>query len=550
MEKFNVSFRGKDYKVAPLSTVLEFLTENQLQIKHPVAAVLNGHLTRVDRKIKVDSTLEIIQLESYMGQKIYESSLVFLFVTAFQKKFPTKQVRIQHAIPGGVYAEIVGEEAVKEDVKEVADLMKKMSSDSLPIGLIKEDWDLCLRIMKESGRDDLVDLYRYYAPTEMDLYELDGYKEPFYLPLITNTKFLKDFDLKRYQDGIAILVPDFDKKDKPMSELDHIPKLFGTYTEFKEWGHILQINSVGQLNHYVMNEDIGNLIKVTEALHEKKIAQIADQISKQEYVPRLVLIAGPSSSGKTTFSKRLEVQLRVNGFTPVAVSLDNYFVERDKTPRDEFGNYDFESVDAIDVPLFSYQLASLLKGEEVTLPIFDFKTGTRHLTGKKMKLLPNQIMIVEGIHGLNPKLSGGIEDKDKFKIYISPLTQLNLHHHDRVPSTDTRLIRRIVRDSFFRGYSAADTLKQWKSVRHGESKNIFPFQEEANIIFNSAMFYELSILKPYAERELLKVHRNHPMYPDAQRLLKFLSFFLPLEPDDVPQTSILREFVGGSTFKY
>ncbi|MEI8346151.1 MAG: nucleoside kinase, partial [Pseudomonadota bacterium] len=291
-------------------------------------------------------------------------------------------------------------------------------------------------------------------------------------------------------------------------------------------------------------------IKVSEALHEKKVSQIADMIAKRPFIPRVVLIAGPSSSGKTTFSKRLGVQLLVNGLRPVAISLDNYFVERERTPKDENGDFDFEALEAIDVELFNQQLNQLIRGEEVSIPRFDFRTGGRKGISQKLKLEADHILIIEGIHGLNPTLTKSVEDKYKFRIYISALTQLNLHRHDRISTSDSRLIRRIVRDSYFRGYSASETLSRWPSVRKGENKNIFPLQENGDVMFNSALFYELSVLKGHAERALLKVGKDDPVYIEAQRLLKFLSYFLPIDSSDVPNTSILREFIGGSSFDY
>ncbi|MBF0312551.1 MAG: nucleoside kinase [Oligoflexia bacterium] len=547
--KIKVVFREGEYKVRNGISVLELIEEQELPVKNPVAAVINGHAAQLSKHIKSDSTLDIVELETYQGQRIYESSVLFLFSVAFAKRFPEMNVFIQHSFNQGIYAEVKERPVTEEEVESIEKLMKDLVLQERPIKRMVYDWDIAQSKMKELGRQDLINLFRYYSPAQVEMYELDGVEECLYLPLLPNTKYLQEFRLKKYQDGMVIMFPDYEK-GRALFEFRPITKLFNTYKEHYEWTRILKIRTVGQLNKYIMNNAIEDLILVSESFHEKRVAKIADEITGRKFIPKVVLIAGPSSSGKTTFSKRLDMQLRVNGLRPVAISLDNYFLERAKTPKDKEGNYDFESLNAIDVPLFGDHLSKLLRGEEVDLPVFDFRTGTRHFKGEKFALADDQIIIIEGIHGINPKLTGLIEDKFKYKIYVSALTQLNLHRHDRVPTADTRLLRRIVRDSNFRGYSGNQTLLQWRHVRVGETVNVFPFQEEADSIFNSALFYELAVLKVYAERELLKVERSHPMYPEAQRLLAFLSFFLPLESLNVPKTSIVREFIGGSSFKY
>ncbi len=549
MEKIKIDCLGKEYSIDKLTTPLEFIKENGIHTQMPVAVVINGHMTRLDKNIRVNSTMEIIEKDTPQGERIYESSVLFLFLAAFTKTFPNHRVFIQHSIHRGVYAEIDGEIG-KKDVEKVFLAMKQMVMDQMPITRVHRDWDVHLEVMEEKGRQDLISLFRYYNPTVLKFYQLDDIEESVYLPLLPNTKYLTHFELERYQDGIVILFPDFTDGIKESVYLEQ-PKMFETYRDYHRWSRILKIRSVGKLNQHIMNNDIDQLIMIAEANHEKKVAQIADQIIKSgETVPRLVLIAGPSCSGKTTFSKRLSIQLHVNGYRSVAVSLDDYFIDRDKTPKDKDGNRDFESLEIIDVELFNEHLQRMLKGEEVTTPHYDFHTGKRTGKGKTIKLADDQIIIIEGIHGLNPKLTGSIDKKDKFKVYVSALTQLNLHRHDRIPTSDTRLIRRLVRDSSFRGYSAQETLNQWKSVRAGEAKNIFPLQENADVFFNSALFYELSVLKSQAEKELLRVDRSNPMYAEAERLRKFLSYFLPIGVENVPHISILREFIGDSLFKY
>ncbi|MBL6991398.1 MAG: nucleoside kinase [Bacteriovoracaceae bacterium] len=549
MENINITYKEKIYEITPLCTVSEFIKENNIPVEDPVGVVINGYLTRLGNKLRIDSMIDIVELASPQGKKIYDSSVQFLFLVAFTKLFPDLSVFIQHSIHKGIYAEVHRGMLTNDDVAKLETNMRKMVSEDLPIERITKDWDIALSEMKEQERQDMVNLYRYYTPSSFKLYELDGVSEALYLPLVPSTKDLSYFKLEKYQDGVVIVIPDF-TFSKEIPEFVDRPKLFKTYQEYHYWSRILKVRTVGQLNRYIMHGGIGDLIKVAEAFHEKRVAEIADQITERERRAKLVLIAGPTSSGKTTFAKRLGVQLMVNGYRPVSISMDNYFVDRDKTPRDEEGNYDFETIDAIDVSLFVQHISSLLKGEEIEIPRFDFQTGTKRSSGKKMRLESDEIVIIEGIHGINPKLTESISNRDKFKIYIAPLTQLNLHRHDRIPSSDTRLIRRLVRDSFFRGYSAAETLHRWRSVRNGEKKNIFPLQEEADTIYNSALFYELSVLKLYAERELLHVERSDQMYVEAQRLLKFLSYFLPLDASDIPSNSILKEFIGGSSFNY
>ena len=547
MQKLKVVYKGKEYDVSPLSTAQEIILSHNLPVKDPMAVVVNGHFTRLTEKIKVDSTVEIIEFGSPLGRRIYETSVLFLFLVAFSRKFPELTVFIQHSIHRGVYAEIQGRKLNAEEIGSIDQEMRRMVKDNLPIERFTEDWDVSLNEMVDKDRQDIFNLYRYLAPSVFKYYKLEGIRESLYLPLAPSTGILGHFGLEPYEDGVVVMMPD---ENKQIPKFVNRPKLFNTYREYHEWSRILKVRTVGQLNRYIMDERIGDLIRVAEAFHEKKVAQIADQITKREHVPRLVLIAGPSSSGKTTFSKRLGIQLIVNGFHPVTINMDNYFVDRDLTPRDANGNYDFESLEAIDVALFIEHVAALLRGEEIEIPKFDFFTGTKRGSGKKLKLNGNQIIIIEGIHGINPKLTSSIAVEDKFKIYIAPLTQLNLHRHDRIAASDTRLIRRLVRDSYFRGYGASETLARWRSVREGEKKNIFPLQEEADAIYNSALFYELSVLKTHAERELLRVEKDDPSYPEARRLRKFMTYFLPLNPDNIPSTSILREFIGGSDFRY
>jgi len=359
--------------------------------------------------------------------------------------------------------------------------------------------------------------------------------------------YIKNFALKYYSPGLILIYPDKANPDK-IPEFAEQKKLFNILKEYKTWNKIINFENVSHINQKVKNGDIGDVIRISEALHEKKIANIADMIASNINSKKLILIAGPSSSGKTTFAQRLSIQLRVNGIVPITLSLDDYFKNRDQSPVDENGQYDFEHIDAIDIDLFNEDLYKLLKGYEVEVPIFNFITGCREKTGRKLCINEKQIIIVEGIHGLNEKLTSSIPAKNKFKIYISALTSLNIDNHNRIPSTDTRMIRRIVRDHKFRGWNAESTIMNWPSVRRGEERYIFPFQEEADIMFNSSLIYELCVLKPFAEPLLAEVGKSSPAYTEAKRLIEFLGCFQSVDTHEVPLNSILREFIGGSCF--
>ncbi len=549
-QTINITYGEKEYEVDLNSTPFDFIKKYNIETNQPVASVLNGHVTRMNKKIKANCVLNFIERNTYQGQKIYESTAVFMFLVAFYKTFPDLNVFIQHSIQQGIFAEVAERELSAEEIKKIEDNMIQMTKEAMPIQKESMNMDLFLESMEENERSDILNLFKYYVPSEIDVYELDGFAEFLYLPLLPNAKHVTEFQIKKYQNGIAIIFPDYEKSTV-IGDFKHHESLFQCYREYHRWTKVLKVRTVGQLNRHIMNDSIDERIIIAEALHEQKLAYIASDIIKKDFMPKLILIAGPSSSGKTTFSKRLSVHLKAAGLTTVAVSLDNYFLERSETPKDEEGNYDFESLRAIDVNLFQDQIGKLLAGEKVELPHFDFKEGKKVYKGNFLQLEEDQIMIVEGIHGINPELTKSIEDKFKYRIYISPMTQLNIHRHDRVATSDTRLLRRIVRDSSYRGYSAADTLKQWRHVRTGEAVNIFPFQDVADATFNSALFYEMALLKKKAERELLKVERTDPTFAEAQRLLKFLSFFLPLDEDRIiPSTSIVREFIGGSSFKY
>ncbi len=403
-------------------------------------------------------------------------------------------------------------------------------------------------IFEKFNMQSKIHLLDYREHDTINLYTCGWLQNYFYGYMVPSTGYLEVFDLLPYDDGVILRHPN---KAHPfdLPEFEEHPKLAQIFKEAERWGEIAEVDYVAKLNDCIKHGKHFNVIKIAEALHEKKVAQVADMIS--ESGRRLVLIAGPSSSGKTTFANRLMIQLQVNGLRPVTVSTDDYFVDRTKTPVDEDGNYDFESVDAVDTVQFNIDLGKLLAGEEVELPTFNFQKGEREYTGHKMKIRKDQPIIIEGIHGLNEKLTAAISKKDKFKIYISALTQLNIDDHNRIPTTDIRLLRRIVRDNRYRGHNAQRTIDMWPSVRRGEGRNIFPFQEDADVMFNSALVYELAVLKKHAEPLLEAIEDNEPESVEAKRLLKFLSYFESIENDNlIPYSSILKEFIGGSGFRH
>lgn len=424
--------------------------------------------------------------------------------------------------------------------------MNEIINKDIKIKKISVKKERAIEIFNEYKMKDKVRLLNHIPHEEVKLYELDGRYDYFYGPMAYSTGAIKNFNIMYYDPGFILRYPR-EKDPFNIPEFVEYKKLTKIFRETEKWAKILDVGDVGALNDKVVYGEIKDIIRVSEALHEKKIANIADMIYDKENI-KMVLISGPSSSGKTTFANRLGIQLRVNALIPVPISLDNYFVNREDTPKDENGDYDFESIDALDIDLFNEDLKHILNGEEVQIPTFNFKKGKREYDGKKIKLPKNGILIVEGIHGLNPILTREIPDKNKFKIYISALTQLNIDNHNRVSTTDVRIIRRLVRDYLSRGYKGEETLKMWPSIKRGEDRNIFVFQENADVMFNSTIVYELCILKKYALAELNKIDKNSTVHYEATRLKSFLNFFKEVDMNLVPSNSILREFIGGSCF--
>lgn len=549
MNTLNVELKDGRMLLVQKGTILNnIIKENNIANDVPVVlGMVNNRIFELGTTISEDGTFDTVDITSRIGMMTYVRTLQFVLIKAVMELFPSAKITIEHSLSKGLFGEIHKTPAL--DIDDIYDIKNKMSEiikadiSINKIGLSKEE---AVKIYDKYDMQDKVNLLKYVNAEEVKLYELDGRYDYFYGPIAYSTGILKTFDLIYYEPGFILRYPTTDFPNKIPKFQKH-EKLAKVFYEAEQCGKILGVGNVGALNDEVVNGDIVNLIRVAEALHEKKIAYIADMIYKRGKV-KLVLIAGPSSSGKTTFSKRLGIQLRVNGLIPVFISLDDYFVDREITPRDEHGEFDFESIYALDLELFNKDLELLLKGEEVEIPSFNFRTGKREWHGNKTKIPANGVMIVEGIHGLNETLTSAISMESKFKIYISPLTQLNLDDHNRISTTDVRMTRRIVRDYLSRGYGVEATLKMWPSVKRGEEKNIFVFQEQADVMFNSSVVYELCVLKKFALAELNKIGPESPVYYEAMRLRSFLNFFKEVDKELVPDNSIIREFTGGSCF--
>jgi len=534
-----------------LSEIAEMLN---VKLPYPIlGALVNNRLRACSHELFHPKTVQFIDITHVDGMRIYVRSLSFLLLAAVEEMFPGAHLRIEHSVSKGLYCELdnLHQELTVQMVINLANKMREIADRHLPILQIKDETDDVISLFKEKGIEDKTALIRHRGQYYSTYFKMGDHIGMFYGLMVPNTSYLKVFDLNKYYNGFLLRLP---KADNPNEVEDLViqNQLFEIFREFSHWTKVLNVTKVSDLNHAIRSGSGRSdmLIKITEALHEKKIAQIADRIFARKDKLRIVLISGPSSSGKTTFGKRLAIQLMVLGIKPLNLSLDNYFVNREHTPKDENGDFDFEALEAIDLKLFNEHLVTLLGGGEVEIPKFSFETGTRYYDGEKLKMGRENILIIEGIHGLNPALTPSVSDEAKFKVYVSALTSINIDDQTRIPTTDNRLIRRIVRDYKYRKYSAQQTISRWASVRKGEDKHIFPFQEEADIMFNSALLYELAVLKPYAESILLEVQPNQPEFVEANRLLKFFSYFKPMQPREIPPTSILREFLGGSSFSY
>ena len=535
----------------PQGTTLQQVAVDMGFIGKPVyAAYVNNKIKELDFALFNPYVVEFIDFTYPDGKRMYDRSLSFVLYKAVHDILPGHNLKIEHSISNGYYCEIEGIDSVTEEqVAEIDRQMRHIIELDLPFIRKRMLADEASKLFDEFGYHEKSQLLKTRAHLYSSVYYLDDVIDYFYGCLLPSTGYLKVFSIDKYYDGMLLRAP-YSDNPNAVAKLEPQDKMFDVLHEFKKWGRILNISYMSNINQHIDDGSIGELIKISEALQEKKLAQIADMIATRTPQPRLVLLSGPSSSGKTTTANKLAIQLKVAGYTPVTLSLDNYFVDRELTPRDENGEYDFEALEALDIPYLNNDLNALFEGKTIDVPKFSFKDGKRFFDGEKMHLDANSIIIAEGIHALNPKLTAHIDDSLKFRVYVSALTTLSLDNHNRIPTTDTRLIRRIVRDYRYRGYSAKDTIDRWPSVRRGEDKHIFPNQERADIMFNTAMVYETGVLKRYVEPVLQQVPPNCNAYREALRLLKFLSYVQPIPDNEIPPTSVLREFFGGSSFKY
>lgn len=548
--EINVELKDVGTIKVPWGTaIMDLLPYDKVTRKSPVvAAMVNNVVLGLRSVLDKDSTVEFIDLESGDGMRVYTRSLVMLLVRATSEVLPGSKVRVEHTLGNGIYGEIDYRRPLRNaDILAIQERMFDIVQADEPILTRRVKKAKVEKLLEDSGQIDKLDLLRYRKSLSIKIHTSGWFHDFTYGNMVPSTGYLKVFRLRFYMPGFILELP---RQENPLVIPNYVEqgKLANIYYESEKWGRILEVRNVVQLNEVLEKDNGSNLIRVAEAFHEKKIGQIADQIAESVDRIRIVLIAGPSSSGKTTFAQRLGVQLRIHGIRPVPISLDDYFVDRELTPRDINGEYDFECLDAINKELFNDHLISLVQGEEIELPVYDFKAGKRKNSGKTLKLSDNDLLIVEGIHGLNDQLTSSIPKGRKFKIYVSALTQLNLDNHNRIPTTDLRILRRIVRDYNYRGYSALETIRRWPLVRRGEEKHIFPFQESADVMFNSALVYELAVLKGYVEPILDMVGPENREYAVARRMRRFLSYFVPISCEDVPSNSIIREFIGDSCF--
>ncbi|MGL5414996.1 MAG: nucleoside kinase [Clostridium sp.] len=549
MEKYNLTLQDGKIIEIEKGTSFQQVIDNYFkeEKKNIVLCRLNWEYFELNETIKESGNLNLIKLNTELGTTIYKRALQFIFIKATLDIFKNAKITIEHSISKCIFGEIHKKISLtKDDVKKIKERMIELIEKDVKIEKERFDKTEAIKIFEDYGMEDKVALFQSLEKDYINLYKIEDRYDYFYGLMASSTGIIRAFDLKYYEPGFILRYPEEENLEE-LPPFKEQKKLFNIFYETEKWLEILGVGEVGSLNSKIEEGKTRELVMVSEALHEKKIAYIADNIVNKRGV-KMVLIAGPSSSGKTTFSKRLSIQLRVNGLIPVSISLDDYFVDREDNPKDEDGNYDFETIKSVDLITLNDHFIKLLRGEEVEIPSYNFKTGKREWKGNKLKLPKNGILIVEGIHGLNPMLTSRVNEENKYKIYISALTQLNLDNHNRIQTTDVRKIRRIVRDYLSRGYGAEETLKMWPSIKRGEKNNIFVYQEECEDMFNSTLVYELSVLKPYALKELDKIQKDSPVYAESYRLKAFLSFFKEIPMEYVPDNSIFREFIGGSIF--
>lgn len=519
----------------------------------PVSAKVNNKVESLDFRVYYNKDIEFLDITSSSGMRTYVRSLFFILVKAVEELYPQGSISLEHPISKGYFCKLHIDRTIGlDDVQRIKQKMQEIIAADIPYTRTESHTEEVVHLFEKRGMMDKARLLDTYGQLYSYYYQLGDTVDCYYSSLVPSTGYIRLFDIVKYYDGLLLRIPSRENPTK-LEEVVKQEKMLEVFQEYHRWNQILGISTVGDLNVACNHGHATDLINVSEALQEKKIAQIADEITHRNQDGKrvkLVLISGPSSSGKTTFSKRLSIQLMTNGLKPYPISLDDYFVNRNDTPLDENGKHDFESLYAVDLPFFEEQLTTLLNGGEVELPRYNFTTGKREMSGKKLRIDEHMILIIEGIHALNPALTPHIPNENKYKVYVSALTTILLDNHNYIPTTDNRLLRRIIRDYKYRNYSAEETIARWPSVRAGEEKWIFPYQENADAMFNSALLFELAVLKDYVEPVLRKVPNRCPEYSEAHRLLRFLNYFVSVQDKELPPTSLLREFLGGSSFQY
>ena len=548
---FKVVITGETRMYPEGTTYREIVDESGIHTEAPVILVMvNGKLRELQKRLKSDCTLEFVTTKDHIGFETYKRSVCLVLLRAIYDvtgRENVDKVMIHYSVGNGYYFTMEGKAALDQDFLDKVKLqMHKLADECTPIGKRSVNTDEAVALFHKHRMYDKEKLFRFRRVSKVNIYNIGYYDDYFYGYMADHAGYVQYFDLKLYDEGFVLELPER-KNPSVIPPFQPQDKIFHVQKESQEWAEKMDISYVGDLNDRITKEGISNILLVQEALQEAKISDIAQRIVS-EGNKKFIMIAGPSSSGKTSFSHRLSIQLTAHGMKPHPIGVDNYFKNREDTPFDEFGEKNYECLEAIDVEQFNKDMLALLNGERVELPVFNFKTGLREYKGDFLQLGKDDVLVIEGIHGLNDKLSYALPAESKFKIYISALTQLNIDEHNRIPTTDGRLIRRIVRDARTRGTSAKETIARWPSVRRGEEANIFPYQEEADVMFNSALVYELACLKVYAEPLLFGIDKSEPEYLEAKRLLKFLDYFISVPSEDIPHNSLLREFVGGSCF--
>jgi uridine kinase len=551
-QSFLVTVNGKTREYPAGVTFGEIAGVYQKDYPYQIAlAVRNGKIRELFKKVDRDCTVEFLTLADDTGHKTYNRTATIILMKAIDEVVGAdkiEKIKMEFAIGNGYYCAKKGDfEVTDELVARIKAKMQEYVDKDLCIMKRSMSLESANALFKDQNMLDKVRLFKYRSSSTVNVYNLDGYYDYYYGYMLPSTGYVQHFDLQKYENGFMLILPG---KENPnvLDEFKPLPKLFKSMEMASGWGEKMGVDTVSDLNDQIRQGRFNELVLVQEALQERRISEIASEIVSRGGV-KFVMIAGPSSSGKTSFSHRLSVQLRTHGLTPHPIAVDNYFVDREKTPRQPNGDYDYECLEAIDIQKFNDDMSALLAGERVELPVFNFVTGKREYKGEFKQLGEDDVLVIEGIHGLNDKMSYALPAESKYKIYISALTTLNIDDHNRIPTTDGRLLRRMVRDARTRGATAKRTIGMWPSVRKGETENIFPFQESADAMFNSALIYELAVLKQYAEPLLYSIEKGEPEYFEAVRLLKFLSYFLGVSTEDLPNNSIVREFVGGSCFK-